>query len=311
MNGGKDALFSLIVPTLNRREEVSRLLASIEHQTCRDFEVIIVDQNPNDVLDGICADFALRMPLLHLKTESKGAARARNYGLGFSKGTLINFPDDDCEFSPGLLDAVAQRLDAKEGLDAVFVRAVDPISREGKVSRFRCEGQWVTPINVFSTTIEFTMFIKASALAEIGPQDEKLGVGTFYGAEEGSDFVLRGLAMKKRFYFEPSLLIYHVQKNERNDAERFGAAEQKRAYNYGKGFGRLMVKHVVIYRNRGMALRFLYFQIRAFCAAILYLVTLKRDRSNFYWRTFQGRLVGAWCSSIDFWKARKERKPQA
>src|SRR5687768_2332931 len=102
MTGEYRVLFSLIVPTLNRREEVQRLLASIEAQSSRNFEVIIVDQNLNDLLDAVCRDFASRMPLKHLKVESRGAARARNHGLGVAKGAIINFPDDDCEFTPGL-----------------------------------------------------------------------------------------------------------------------------------------------------------------------------------------------------------------
>ncbi|MEO6785333.1 MAG: glycosyltransferase family A protein, partial [Chthoniobacteraceae bacterium] len=203
MNGGKDALFSLIVPTLNRREEVSRLLASIEQQTCRDFEVIIVDQNPNDVLDGICADFALRMPLLHLKTESKGAARARNYGLGFSKGTLINFPDDDCEFTPELLARVAAHLGGHPEQDALFARAVDPVSGESSVTKFDTRSQWVTAANLYRTTVEFTMFARRTLFDEVGLLDENLSPGTYFGAEEGADFVLRALYKKdKRLYYD-------------------------------------------------------------------------------------------------------------
>src|SRR5258708_3050813 len=128
MNSGEGMLFSLIVPTLNRREDVERLLFSIAAQSCRDFEVIIVDQNADDRLGDICREFARRMPLMHLKVESKGAARARNHGLGFAKGRIINFPDDDCEFTPELLELVATRLQQNPDWDALFARAIDPVS---------------------------------------------------------------------------------------------------------------------------------------------------------------------------------------
>lgn len=295
MNGGQDVLFSLIVPTLGRREEVARLLASIEAQSCRDYEVIIVDQNPGDLLDEICRDFTRRMPLMHLKTEAKGAARARNHGLGFAKGTIINFPDDDCELTPGLLERVAIRLREESALDGLFGRAIDPVSGESSGTKFDTASQWVTPWNLYRTSVEFTMFLRRPLFDAVGLLDENLGVGTFYGAEEGADFVLRALYLKKRLFYDATLLFYHPWK-----VRRYDEAERARAYNYGKGFGRLAVKHVRLYRRPGAALRFLNFQARAAVAVALYLCTGKPERCRFYLKAIQGRLVGAFRSWNEF-----------
>ena len=298
MNGGKLVLFSLIVPTLNRREEVARLLVSIEAQTCRDFEIIIVDQNPGDLLDEICRDFARRLPLLHLKTASKGAARARNLGLGFAKGTLINFPDDDCALTPDLLARVAARFHESAELDGLFARAIDPESGESSVTKFVAQSQRVTAANLYGTTVEFTMFVRRSIFDDVGLLDESLGVGTFFGAEEGADFVLRALYRKKRLLYDATLLIYHVQKVLHYDQK-----ELIRAYSYGKGFGRLSVKHLRLYRQPGAALRFLKFQARAVVAMMLYLFLFQVKRSRYYLRTFQGRFVGVFRSWSEFRKA--------
>ena len=288
MTGTHGVLFSLIVPTLNRREDVRRLLASIEAQSCRDFEVIIVDQNPNALLDDVCSDFAQRMPLLHLRTESKGAAHARNHGLGFAKGAIINFPDDDCEFTPELLARVAAHLGEHLGTDAIFGRAVDPVSGESSVTKFDTRSQWVTPANLYRTTVEFTMFARRTLFDEVGLLDENLSPGTYFGAEEGADFVLRALYKKdKRLYYDPSLLIFHIQKVAEYDVK-----ERLRAYNYGKGFGRLAVKHTRLYRQPGAALRFLKFQFRAAVAVLLFLCLLKPKRAAYYFTLFRGRMVG-------------------
>lgn len=114
-------LFNLIVPTLNRRDDVVRLLFSIVVQSCRDLEGIIVDQNSNGMLDAACREFAARLSLLHLKVERLGAARSRNHRLQFAKGGTFNFPDDSCEFPPELLAQVAERFREAAGLDALFV----------------------------------------------------------------------------------------------------------------------------------------------------------------------------------------------
>ena len=295
MNGGQGVLFSLIVPTLNRREDVGRLLASIEAQTFRDFEVIVIDQNPGDLLDEIFQDFSARLPLLRVRAEPNGPARARNHGLGFAKGMLVNFPDDDCEFRPELLARVAAHMNEHPEADALFARAVDPISGESSVTKFDTQSQWVTAENLYRTTVEFTMFARRSLFDDVGPLDEKLGVGTYFGAEEGADFVLRALYKNKRLYYDPTLLISHVQKVARYDAK-----ERQRGYNYGKGFGRLSVKHAFLYKKPFAAWRFVNFQLRAAVGALLSLCRLQPARAAYYLSVVRGRFVGVFKSWPEF-----------
>ncbi|MBI5394537.1 MAG: glycosyltransferase family 2 protein [Verrucomicrobia bacterium] len=299
MSDANQTGFSLVIPTVKRLQEVRQLFVSIQKSTFRDFEVIVVDQNRSGLLDNLCREFAAFFPLTHLKVELTGAARARNHGVRFAKYDRVNFPDDDCEFTPELLAEVARRFTASPGLDALFARAIDPVTGQRSVIEFSNEGQWVSAKNLYSTTVEFTMFIKKAVLFEVGLFDPDLGVGTYYGAEEGADFVLRALAQGKRLYFDPALLIYHPYK-----IAKYDASEQLKAYNYGKGFGRLSVKHFRLYRTPGAAVRFLYYQCRAACAAALYFGLAKPGRSKYYWNMFAGRMVGAYRSWNEF------RKPQ-
>ena len=46
-------MISLIVATKDRVAELGRLLGSLENQVYREFEVIIVDQNPDDRLEAV------------------------------------------------------------------------------------------------------------------------------------------------------------------------------------------------------------------------------------------------------------------
>lgn len=299
MNRDEPVLFGLIVPTLNRRDEVERLLVSLAAQTCRDFEVIIVDQNTDDLLGDICRRFAARLPLRHVRKESKGAACARNHGLGFTSGTIINFPDDDCEFTPDLLARVASRFRESPDLDGLFARAIDPVSGESSVTKFDTRSQWVTPGNLYGTTVEFTMFLRRRVFDDVGMLDESLGPGTCYGAEEGADFVLRALYRHQRLFYDPSLLVHHAQK-----VARYDAAELKRAASYGRGFGRLSAKHFLVLRQRSAAVRFVKFQFRAMVAVLLFLLRLQPRRSRYYLTLIRGRMAGALKSWREFRKAR-------
>ena len=279
--------FSLIIPTLNRLDDMRRLFVSLRESTLQDFEVIVIDQNDGPLLDALCEEFKSAFPLRWEKIKPIGVAHARNFGFQFARGEIINFPDDDCELTPDLLRNVSERFTASPDLDMLFGRAVDKESLQRSVTRFSEQAQPVTPGNVFSTTVEFTMFLRCEIYTEVGGLDEKLGVGTYYGAEEGSDFVLRALYKKKKLHYDPSLLFYHAQKVGRYDAKEFA-----RAFSYGRGFGRLTVKHWFVYHQPGALIRFLHFQARASVAVLLFAAQLKFPKSRYYLSTILGRIVG-------------------
>lgn len=287
--------FSLIVPTMKRLDDVRRLLVSIQQNLPASLEVIIVDQNEDSLLDAVCAEFSSVFPLRHEKIKPAGAARARNHGLQFARGEIINFPDDDCELTPDLLARVSERFAAAAGLDMLFGKAVDRESLRRSVTRFSDTAQPVTASNLFSTTVEFTMFLRRGVFDEIGLLDDRLGVGTYFGAEEGSDFVLRALYAGKRLEYDPSLLFYHAQK-----VGRYDAAEFRRAFSYGRGFGRLTMKHLLRYKRPGALLRFVHFQARAAAAVLLFAARGDFPRSRYYLNVVLGRITGVLHSAGEF-----------
>lgn len=287
--------FSLIVPTLNRLDDMRRLFVSIQQSTLQDLEVIVIDQNDGPLLDALCEEFKTAFPLRHEKIKPAGVAHARNHGFQFATGEILNFPDDDCELTPDLLQQVSDRFAAKADLDMLFGRAVDRETLTRSVTRFSEQAQPVTAGNVFSTTVEFTMFLKRQVWLDVGGLDEKLGVGTYFGAEEGSDFVLRALYMKKQLHYDPALLFYHAQKVGRYDAKEFA-----RAFSYGRGFGRLTVKHLLKLRQLSALIRFLNFQARACAAVLIFAAQFKFSKSRYYLQTILGRIVGVFRSLPEF-----------
>lgn len=303
---------SLVIPTLNRREEVQRLLRSIQNSTFQDFEVILIDQNEGGLLDEVCANFASAFPFQRLRLRPTGVSHARNFGFPFARGELVNFPDDDCELTPGLLQQASDHFEADPQLDALFARSVDPDSLQSSVTRFSTRAQAVTPRNVYSTTVEFTMFLRREVFQQVGSLDERLGVGTLYGAEEGADFVLRALYQGKKLRYDPALVFHHAQKTDQYDAATFA-----RAYSYGRGFGRLSLKHLVHYRQPGAAVRFVHFQCRAALGMMLHAARWDLPRSRFYLNSLLGRNAGLWGSMKELlregdaaWTLKQEVPPE-
>lgn len=95
-------LFSVIVPTYNRSKWLMCALESIFSQTCRDFEVIVVD-------DGSVDDTGERMrslthPVKYIFQENQGVSAARNRGGIQASGKWLAFLDSDDEWLPGYLE---------------------------------------------------------------------------------------------------------------------------------------------------------------------------------------------------------------
>src|SRR6266851_4817106 len=60
--------YSLLLATRGRTEELHQFFRSLLAQTWRDFEVIVIDQNPDDRLVETLAPYAGKIALQHLRS---------------------------------------------------------------------------------------------------------------------------------------------------------------------------------------------------------------------------------------------------
>ena len=91
-------LVSVIIPTFNRAEVVSRAVNSVLNQTFKDFECIVVDDGSTDETDSVLRGFADKIKVI--KTENRGVSAARNTGAKLAAGKYIAFLDSDDEWKP-------------------------------------------------------------------------------------------------------------------------------------------------------------------------------------------------------------------
>ena len=102
--------FSVIIPVYNRIGEVEDLMTSLEAQTSKDFEVVIVEDGSTER----CEEAVLRHPGVRAKyfyKENEGRSIARNYGMERAEGDYFIFFDSDCVIPPGYFDTLARELD--------------------------------------------------------------------------------------------------------------------------------------------------------------------------------------------------------
>lgn len=92
--------YSVIVPVFNRPDEVGEFLESMSKQTSSDFEVILVDGSPTDILAPVIATYKDKLPLHYFYIRLIGCSDARNVGCENAKGNYLVFIDSDCIVPP-------------------------------------------------------------------------------------------------------------------------------------------------------------------------------------------------------------------
>jgi GT2 family glycosyltransferase len=252
--------FDLVVATVDRVDNLDRLLASLAAQTHHDFRVLLVDQNEDDRLASLIAAHGdLRIERLE---SAKGLSRARNAALPRLTADVIAFPDDDCVYAPDLLERVAARL--TPDLDGVTGR--EPSWTTGPAV--------LTRDNLWKRAISFTIFLRRSVVERVGAFDESLGLPAASGEE--FDYLVRALDGGARIEYDPSLVVEHDQKP---DADAYGARE-------GASLGYILRKH---HYPKRTVMRLL---IRPVGGTVVALAHRDRRRARFQLDTLRGRLRG-------------------
>ncbi len=100
---------SLIIPIYNVEKYLTRALESVENQTFKNFEVIMVDDGSTDSSVEIAKKFCNKNKnFLLMCQENKGPAAARNKALEICKGNYIGFMDSDDFLEPEFLELLYQ-----------------------------------------------------------------------------------------------------------------------------------------------------------------------------------------------------------
>lgn len=237
-NNGK-TLVSLVVSTCGRTTTLEDLFKSLDLQTHKNFEVIIVDQNDDDRLDSLFKRSKWPFPLRHIHTPAeRGLSRGRNVGWKKAQGSVVLFPDDDCWY-PSWFISHALDLLATKGSDLVSGRAADQDGNSIN-GRYETKAQAIDRANVWTTGIEWTIVFKRSTLVAVDGFDPEIGIGasTPWQSCEGQDIVLRALAKGLKAYFDPSLYGYHAKFAVEKEANSTGKGRR-----YGRGLGYVLRRH--------------------------------------------------------------------
>lgn len=267
-------MISLITATLGRFDEFDVLLKTLDQQTYKDFELIVVDQNASGDLKKII-DRHASLNIVYIKSERKGLSFNRNIGISKASGSIIGFPDDDCYYDSSVLEAVIKTFSKNPECKLVAVNAKDTIS--DKVF-LEYSGTMITRSQLLKKCISYNFFIKRQEGMRF---DEQLGVGAEFGSGEETDFLWEYYAKGDRGLFCTNVYVHHPHNQS--------PVNISRAYNYGKGMGAIFKKEVCYRRHYLMFFNYLKMIARPLAALII------KPEKSFYFNTLRGRIKG-FCS---------------
>ena len=92
----ENSLISIVIPVYNTEKYLGGCLNSIQNQTYKNFEVILVNDGSMDHSESICMDFVkVDTRFKYFTKVNGGASSARNFGLDNVTGDFITFIDAD------------------------------------------------------------------------------------------------------------------------------------------------------------------------------------------------------------------------
>ena len=125
-------LISIIMPAYNCEKYIGEAIDSVLAQSCRNWELIIIDDGSADNTSSIITEYLQKDSRISLLSNEKniGVSATRNRGIEFAKGNWIAFLDSDDIWTPYKLEKQIETAQEKNG-EFIFTGSAY-INEEGK-----------------------------------------------------------------------------------------------------------------------------------------------------------------------------------
>lgn len=229
--------FSVLVPTLGLREiELERLLKSLDCQTFKDFEVVVVTQINHDAIKKLVSE-CKNLQIKHICLDRKGLSYARNKGLEHCSGEWVLLSDDDAWYPADGLEKLNKYTQIGD-YNVILTQIYDPIKdmpyKSYKTNSFEIKNKFQL---MSKSSIEIA-FKRESANKNF---DENFGVGAKFPCGEEIDFLIKNFS-KHKYLYVPEISVYHLKKVG-NDSEM---QQYAKGAIYAKHYGRFTAKLILL-----------------------------------------------------------------
>jgi glycosyltransferase involved in cell wall biosynthesis len=202
-------LISVIIPTYNRRDFITKAIDSIFAQGAWNTEIIVIDDGSSDDTANLLEPY--KHAIHYIYQENRGVSAARNRGVAESRGEYLAFLDSDDEWVPSKLEAqfdlVSEGVLSFGGVewfvDGQEDRSVSTQTLGVKWPRYDASGYIIDPVLDVAEARYLTLgtlLCTRSTFLSVGPFDESLCAG------EDEDWFSRA-SLKLRFRYAPGTFL--------------------------------------------------------------------------------------------------------
>ena len=115
MNRHEDALVSVIIPVYNIAPYIKECIESIQKQSYRNIEIVIIDDGSIDGSGELCEEFAEHDERIQvIRQKNAGVAAARSKGIEASVGTYMMFVDGDDWIESNMVEQLVKQLNSAD-----------------------------------------------------------------------------------------------------------------------------------------------------------------------------------------------------
>ena len=213
---------SLVICTRDRPEELARCLASLDEQSRRPDEVVVVD---NASVSPRTRQVAEAAGVRYVREDRPGLDIARNTGLLAASSEIVAYTDDDTELHPRWLERLVAAFDAEHVMAVtglVLPARLDTRAQWVFEARwgfgrgydrtdfgpdfYRAKRPYGCPAWVIGAGAN--MAFRRDVVGAVGLFDERLDVGAA-GCSGDSEYWYRLLAAGWTCRYEPSAVVFH------------------------------------------------------------------------------------------------------
>lgn len=206
-------MITLAVPVYNMESLLPRCMESMLAQTCRDFEILLIDDGSTDASGSMCDRYAAEHPDLIrvIHKPNGGLCSARNTGIREAAGEFIVFPDPDDWVEP---DYVRQLLQLQQDGDMDLVCTGYYVDTDDTC----VPGSGEDPKTIFTATearkaLLLPPYMSGFAWNKLYRLEIIRRYGLLFleeaGIREDLDFVYRYLSYCSKAVYSPEVRSYH------------------------------------------------------------------------------------------------------
>lgn len=135
-------MISVIIPIYNTGKLLNRMLQSIQKQSYKDLEIILINDGSTDESEQECKKAEINDERIrYFYQENAGVSSARNYGMKLAQGEYIAFLDSDDEIDTNYFE---QLLIACKNTDIAVCNLIVESNNKEELSRFEMNNQILT-----------------------------------------------------------------------------------------------------------------------------------------------------------------------